>query len=251
MFDTHCHPQFSQYDKDREEIIAKALGGGIKIICVGTDFEMSQKAIALASQYDGMWASVGLHPNDDLKEGFDVNKYRRLAEHPKVVAIGEIGLDYYRTPDLKQQKIQQQRFLEQINLATEANKPAIIHCRNAHEDMLDIISRNPDLQGVIHSFTGTPKEAIQYINLGFHIGFNGIITFTHDYDEAVKQTPLEKILTETDAPYLTPIPHRGQRNEPSYVKFVIQKIAEIKNIGIDEVAGTTAQNALELFSLKT
>ncbi len=242
-------------------MIKKALAEGLKMICVGTDFEMSEKAIELASRYDGIWASVGLHPNDNLEENFDIEKYAKLAQHPKVVAIGEIGLDYYRTPDAEQQKIQKQRFLEQIDLAIRTGKPAIIHCRNpipssstsygtsAHIDMLDIVSQNPDLKGVIHSFTGTLDEANKYVELGFYIGLNGIITFARDYDEVVKQIPLEKILLETDAPYLTPIPHRGKRNEPAYVKFIAEKIAELREVSSNEIASITDQNAIELFGI--
>lgn len=255
MFDTHCHLQYHKFDEDRDEVIKRAFDTGIKMICVGTDYEMSEKAIELATKYDGIWASVGLHPNDNLEESFDIEKYTKLAENTKVIAIGEIGLDYYRTPDEEQQKIQKQRLLEQISLAIRINKPVIIHCRNAHEDMTQIIenwklkTENSTLRGVIHSFTGTLQEAQKYVELGFYIGLNGIITFARDYDEVVKQIPLDRILTETDAPFLTPVPNRGKRNEPSYVQFVVEKIAEIREINPDEVASITTQNAIELFGI--
>src|SRR3989338_7902213 len=224
MFDTHSHIQYNKFDDDRVEVLQRAKDSGVKMICVGTDYEMSQKAIYLAEKHEGIWASVGLHPNDNLDEKYDSNVYEELARHPKVVAIGEIGLDYYRTPDEEQQRIQKARFQEQISLAVRLNKPLIIHCREAHKDMIEILSQNPDARGVIHSFTGTREEAQKYLELGFYIGLNGIITFTNQYNETVEDIPLGHILLETDAPYLTPVPHRGKRNEPSYVKYVADKI---------------------------
>ena len=249
MFDNHSHIQYNKFDDDRVEVLQRAKDSGVKMICVGTDYEMSQKAIYLAEKHEGIWASVGLHPNDNLDEKYDSNVYEELARHPKVVAIGEIGLDYYRTPDEEQQRIQKARFQEQISLAVRLNKPLIIHCREAHKDMIEILSQNPDARGVIHSFTGTREEAQKYLELGFYIGLNGIITFTDQYNEIVENIPLKRILLETDAPFLTPIPHRGKRNEPSYVKFVAERIAEIKKLSLAEVESVTDMNAKELFNL--
>src|SRR3989344_1252651 len=255
MFDTHSHIQYNKFDDDRVEVLQRAKDSGVKMICVGTDYEMSQKAIYLAEKHEGIWASVGLHPNDNLDEKYDSNVYEELARHPKVVAIGEIGLDYYRTPDEEQQRIQKARFQEQISLAVRLNKPLIIHCREAHTDMIEVIGNwkleigNSALRGVIHSFTGTREEAQKYLELGFYIGLNGIITFTDQYNEIVENIPLKRILLETDAPFLTPIPHRGKRNEPSYVKFVAERIAEIKKLSLAEVESVTDMNAKELFNL--
>lgn len=249
MFDTHSHIQYNKFDDDRVEVLQRAKDAGVKMICVGTDYDMSVKAIELATVHESIWASVGLHPNDNLDEKYDGNKYEELAKHPKVVAIGEIGLDYYRTPDEEQQRIQKARFQEQISLAVRLNKPLIIHCREAHKDMIEILSQNPDARGVIHSFTGTREEAQKYLELGFYIGLNGIITFTDQYNEIVENIPLKRILLETDAPFLTPIPHRGKRNEPSYVKFVAERIAEIKKLSLAEVESVTDMNAKELFNL--
>lgn len=249
MFDTHSHPQYFKFDGDRIEVLQRAKDAGVKMICVGTDYDMSVKAIELATVHEMIWASVGLHPNDNLDEKYDGNAYEELAKHPKVVAIGEIGLDYYRTPDEEQQKIQKARFLEQTSLAIRIDKPMVIHCRNAHHDMIDMLSQNPDVRGVIHSFTGTWVEAQKYLELGFYIGLNGIITFADQYNETVENVPLERVLLETDAPYLTPVPHRGRRNEPSYVKFVAERIAEIKKISTEEVEKVTDGNAKELFGL--
>jgi len=255
MFDTHSHIQYNKFDDDRVEVLQRAKDSGVKMICVGTDYEMSQKAIYLAEKHEGIWASVGLHPNDNLDEKYDSNVYEELARHPKVVAIGEIGLDYYRTPDEEQQRIQKARFQEQISLAVRLNKPLIIHCREAHTGMIEVIGNwkleigNSALRGVIHSFTGTREEAQKYLELGFYIGLNGIITFTDQYNEIVENIPLKRILLETDAPFLTPIPHRGKRNEPSYVKFVAERIAEIKKLSLAEVESVTDMNAKELFNL--
>jgi TatD DNase family protein len=248
LIDTHCHPQMKQYDNDREEMIKRTLGGGVGMICVGVDLESSQKAIEFAEKNEGIWASVGLHPNDNLDEESDAEKYKELAQNKKVIAIGEIGLDYYRTPEKAKQEIQKIRFVEQIKLAKELNKPIIMHCRQAYDDAIEILKNNP-VEGVAHSFTDTWDNAEKIFDLGFYIGFNGIITFTEQYDEIVRKSPTERILIETDAPYLAPVPYRGKRNEPAYVIEVAKKIAQLKNISFEEVAEQTTKNALKLFKL--
>lgn len=254
IFDSHCHPQFPQYDKDRDETIKRALDRGVFMICVGTDLETSKQGVELAKQYKEIWATAGLHPNE--MGNFNVKDYENLMTDNKIVAIGEVGLDYYRTPDKEKQKIQEERFIQFLDLATGYNKPVVIHCRDAqkgsdglaHHDAIEIL-KNYKLSGVSHSFTGTKEEAEAYINLGFHLGFNGIITFTGQYDEVIKETPLDKILLETDAPYLAPVPYRGQRNEPAYVIEVAKKIAELKNISLEEVVNQTTKNAEKLFGI--
>lgn len=253
MIDTHCHPQFPQYDKDREQIIKNTFENGVKMICVGTDLEMSQKAIKLATDYENIWASVGLHPNDNLGEEYDQEAYRELAAHEKVVAIGEVGLDYYRTAEPDKIKVQQKRFEKQLELAENLSKPLILHCRDgarsSHNDMFALL-KNIKTKGVIHSFTSSWQNAKRYIDMGFYIGFNGIITFTKDYDETIENMPLEFLLLETDAPYLTPIPHRGKRNEPAFVKLVAQKIAGLRDVSYHEIEKATDENASNLFGLK-
>ncbi len=247
IFDSHCHPQFPLYDRDRDEMIKRALNEGVFMICVGTDLETSKKGIELAFKYESIWTTVGLHPNDNLNEKFNAEIYENLLNQEKVIGLGEIGLDYYRTEKKEDQELQKQRFKEQLDLAKKINKPLIIHCRNAHQDMLKILDSN--LRGVIHSFTGTLDEAKKYLDLGFYLGFNGIVTFANQYDEIVKYAPLNRVLLETDAPYLTPIPFRGKRNEPLYVKYVAEKIAELKGIGYDMVAEQTFLNTKKLFNL--
>ncbi|MEK7125256.1 MAG: TatD family hydrolase [Patescibacteria group bacterium] len=261
IIDTHCHPQFPQYDTDREEVIQRASEQNVGMICIGTDWETSRSAIDLAFAHDNVWATVGLHPNDNLTEHYDHDAYVKLAQESKVVAIGEVGLDYYRTTEPEKKKFQRERFEKQIQLAIEINKPLVIHCRDgsaslttgAHKDMIEMLSAirhklsaNP---GAIHSFTGTYADAKRYVHLGFKIGLNGIITFARQYDDTVMDIPLEHILLETDAPYLTPEPYRGKRNEPAYVAYVAEQVARLRKIPVEKVMQQTTENALTLFGL--
>ncbi|HEY4474438.1 MAG TPA: TatD family hydrolase [Candidatus Paceibacterota bacterium] len=255
IFDSHCHPQMAQYDKDREDVISQALKEGVSMICVGTDLETSRQGIELAQKYENIWASVGLHPND-ISEYFDISIYQSILENPKVVAVGEVGLDYYRTPELRKQEKQKEVFGQFINLALKHDKPLILHCRDskagsiglAYKDMAEIIG-NSALHGVVHSFTGSIEDVKKYLELGFHLGFNGIITFARQYDEMVREVPLNRILLETDAPFLTPEPYRGKRNEPAYVVEVAKKIAELKNEPYEKIVGQTTGNCKKLFGL--
>ncbi|MDO8494944.1 MAG: TatD family hydrolase [bacterium] len=264
--DSHSHPQFPQYDQDREEMITRTLQRGVKMICVGTDLEMSKKAVELAEGQEGIWASVGLHPNDNLDEVLDIEEYRKLLVHPKVVAVGEVGLDYFRTTGEENIFKQKDRFIKFLELSRESGKPLILHCREAYQDMLEMISSAGTLfggsavRGVLHSFTSTWEVAQKFIDLGFYIGLNGIITFPpsrkategqapSSLDEVIKNIPLDKLLLETDAPYLSPIPHRGKRNESSYIEFVAQKIAQMKGESVEKVAEETTKNTKKLFGI--
>ncbi len=258
MIDSHCHPQAPQYEADRDAMIRRALDAGIKMLCIGTDFATSKQGIELAQQYEGMWATAGLHPNDNLNEGFNVAAYEELLKMPKVVGMGEIGLDYYRTTEEPAKQAQRERFEQQLALAVKLNMPIVIHSRDAgkgsmgivHGDLLSIVRNNlPTRTGVAHSFTGTIDEARQYLDLGFYIGFNGIITFARQYDDLVKFVPMDRILIETDAPFLAPEPHRGGRNESSYIVEVAKKLAELKNESHDTIAQVTDANCRELFKL--
>lgn len=258
IIDSHCHLQYPKYENDREEVILKTLDASIQMICVGTDFQTSNAGIEIAQKYEGVWASVGLHPNDNLNENFDSSEYEKLLKMPKVVAMGEIGLDYYRTVELEAQKIQKNRFEIQLDLAVRTNMPVILHSRDSgkgstglvHPDMISILKNNlPPKLGVAHSFTGTIEEAKTYLDLGFYLGFNGIITFARQYDEVVKYVPLEGILLETDAPFLAPEPYRGQRNEPSYIIEVAKILAELKGESIEKIAQQTTENSKRLFNI--
>lgn len=265
FFDTHCHPQFPQYDRDRDEVIKRALNEGINMICVGTDLQMSKSALGLANKYAGIWASVGVHPNEivnwQLATG-DWQEIEKLLTNEKVVAVGEIGLDYYRTTDKVLREKQKEALKQFIKLALTYHKPLIFHCRNsptdsaqsAHEDMLYILAMSykplaSSSPGVIHSFSASWDIAQRYLGLGLYIGLNGIITFSRDYDETVIKAPLERILLETDAPYLAPIPHRGTKNEPAYLLYIAEKIAELKNTTVSDIAQQTTKNTKQLFRL--
>jgi len=249
VIDSHCHPQMAHYDADRDVVLRRALESGVGMICVGVDAESSRQAIALAHRYEGLYASVGLHPNDNLDEQYDQSVYRDLAADPKVVAIGEIGLDYYRTTEPERRAFQKERFREQLQLARELRKPVIIHCRDAHADMRELLAAHEGLKGVIHSFTGTKADALHYIEAGMHIGFNGIVTFARQYDEALRVVPAGRLLLETDAPYLTPEPFRGKRNEPVYILETAKIIAEVRGESADGVLEETTQNAKALFRI--
>lgn len=256
IIDSHCHPNFPPYDKDREEMLARAEGAGVGMICIGTNFETSKSGVELAEQHEEMWAAVGAHPTDAANEEVSVLDYETLLENPKVVAIGEIGLDYYRTPEPEKQERQKEAFKKFLELAVKHKKPIVIHSRDAgkgsrgrvHPDLLGILKNYP-VTGMAHSFTGTPEEAKQYLDIGFYLGFNGIITFARDYDEMVRSVPLERILLETDAPYLTPEPYRGQRNEPAYIIEVAKKLAELKNEPLERIIEQTNQNCRKLFKI--
>jgi TatD DNase family protein len=271
MFDTHCHIQFNAYKDDLQDVIDRAQKEGVLMLVVGTEIITSNKAVELAERFDPMYATIGLHPNHTyqtdysdqkeldhpkIKEEYNLEIYRKLAQNKKVKAVGEIGLDYYRIPEQNKEALivnQKNIFIQQLDLATELRLPVIIHCRNAHDDMLTILKQTSsgsqnNNRGVIHSFSGTLIEAQEYISLGFLLGFNGIITFTDQYDLIIQQIGLDKIVLETDSPYLTPVPHRGKRNEPAYIKHIAQKIATLCHIDIDNVAMITTANAQRLLT---
>lgn len=245
---------------------------GMVCIDVGTKYETSKMVIELAEANEGIYAAIGMHPihiktdlmklRMDEEEGdfaplgeeYNKERYRELAKSKKVVAIGEIGLDYYYKPKttsrLEQFKaLQKKVFTEQLDLAKELNLPVIIHCRMAHEEIIEILESYKGLTGTIHCFTGSLEQAQKYMDLGFYLGINGII-FKFDIDEVIKKAPLDRLLTETDCPYLTPTAEgKNTRNEPIFVKHVIQKIADLREISFDEVALTTTQNAKKLFKI--
>lgn len=258
LIDTHAHLNFPDYDKDRNEVIKRCLDNNVWMINVGTDYESSKKAIEISEKYpQGVFASVGMHPENIGKEIFDLKRYKNLAGSKKVVAIGEIGLDYWNHPKTKKKQIefqeeQKRLFLKQLDLAKELNLPIIFHCRKAHNDLLEILNyklktMNYKLFGVIHCFTGNLEQTKKYLEMGFYLGFNGII-FKLNLDEIIKKTPLDKILVETDCPFLSPL-REVERNEPLFVKYIAERIAKLKNITFEEVAGKTTQNAKNLFNL--
>lgn len=259
LIDTHAHVNFSDFKKDYKEVIKRALDEGAGMIIVGAYGDASKRAVEIAEEYEsGVYAAVGQHPG--TKEEFNYDYFLKLAKHEKVVGIGECGLEYFHIKDEQAHQRQKDIFAKHIELAKEVKKPLIIHCREAHDDLLKLLYANSHNlntnAGAMHFFTGTLEQAKKYIELGFYISFSGVITFlplrranANAYDEVVKNIPLEKILIETDCPYAAPVPHRGKRNEPQYVKYVAQKIAEIKELPFEEVAEQTTQNARELFKI--
>jgi TatD DNase family protein len=252
FIDTHTHLDFDLYNEDREAVIQRALAGNTSaIITIGTDIKSSEAAIALSEKYAPVFAAVGIHPTDCAAATYkDIEKIETLAAHEKVVAIGEIGLDYYHMEATKEQ--QRKIFSEQVKLAQKIGKPMIIHNRDSHEDMLQCIEKNEieSLGAVMHSFSGDLAFLEKILLANIYVSFTGNITFKKSTaDELVKQTPLERLLLETDSPFLTPEPLRGKRNEPAFIKHTAEKIANLKAVDIEEIAQVTSQNAKELFKL--
>jgi len=247
-FDTHAHLNFKDYDKDRDEAIKNSLREGVFVINVGTDIKESREVVKIAESYErGVYACVGLHPlhieNEDFKKTFP--EYEKLSKNPKVVAIGETGLDKHGENPEKQEEV----FRAHIELAKKTDLPLVLHCRKAHEDLISNFKfqiSNSNLSGVIHCFTGGKKELKEYLDMGFYIGLNGVI-FRLSLEKEIKETPIERILLETDCPFLTPPPEKG-RNEPLFVKHIAKEVARIKGMSVEEVAEKTTQNAKELFS---
>ena len=281
LLDTHAHLNFNGYKENFEEVIKRTLENDVWMINVGSQYETSKKAVEIAERYEkGVYAAVGLHPIhlaegifkvkmdkeetvfQTKNENFDYEKYKGLTQSKKVVAIGETGLDYYYRPKtkirLEQFKNKQKEvFLKHLELAMELKLPVIFHCRMAHQDLIEVLNSKFKIQkskiaGVIHCFTGTWEQAGQYLEMGLYLGFNGIIFKSIegiDFKENIKKTPLDKILIETDCPYLAPPPFLNQRNEPLFVKYIAEKIAKIKDLGYEKISEITTENAKKLFNL--
>lgn len=250
LIDAHTHVNFKDFDDDFDVVIKRALEADIWMINVGTDMEMSQRAVELAHKYpEGVYSAVGIHPNDFSKEA-DFRLIAKMAEDEKVVGIGETGLDYFRTKEKEDQARQIDFFLKHIEIAKKVKKPIIIHCREAHSDVVQILKANAEgVSGVIHFFTGNLDDVKKYLDLGFYVSFAGVVTFTRDYDEVVKWVPLDRMLVETDAPFVAPVPERGKRNEPFNARYTAQKLAEIKGVSFEDIALQTTKNARELFKI--
>ena len=256
LIDSHTHLNFKAYNKDREEVISRCNKEGMKLINVGAALATSKMAVDLALKNDNFYASIGLHPIHVKDEEFNISEYIKLIKKGRVVAIGETGLDYYHNSNQKEE--QKELFIKHIKLAKEYNLPLIIHGRNskddntAYEDIYNILKENNVSNGVVHCYGGNLEEAKKFLNLGLHLGFTGVITFdkTGVLREIIEYIDNDRILIETDAPYLTPEPYRGKRNEPVYIKYVAKKIAEIKNMKEEEIIELTGNNAIKLFNLE-
>ncbi len=259
LIDAHSHLQLKEFDADRAEVIARMRRAGVKTITVGVNETTSRAALVLAEEYpDCLWATVGTHPADNSLNDFNANALRAQAAHPKAVAIGECGLDYYRLKDDAESVKQKQKevFLAHIAIAEEVKKPLMIHCRpragtdDAYDDLLTELSNSKfQFSSVVHFFVGSKATAERLRALGCYFTFGGVITFARDYDEAIRAIPLDRILLETDAPFVAPIPHRGKRNEPAFVSEVAKKLAEIKGVSCEEIMHQTVATARAVFKI--
>ncbi|MSU56436.1 MAG: TatD family deoxyribonuclease [Candidatus Taylorbacteria bacterium] len=289
--DIHSHVNFSAFDADREATVKRALDAGVAMINVGTQQDTSKTAVEMAEKYEnGVFSIIGLHPvhtgksfhdekelgpsfasdsakaSPDMKvvegkegftsrgETFDPGYYRELLMHPKVVGIGECGLDYYRLEEDSEQK-QKQAFSAHIALANETKKPLMLHVRSgssrsAYREALDILKREAKVGGDFHFFAGSWEEAREILDAGFNLSFTGVLTFAHNYDEVVKNVPLDRMMSETDSPYVAPVPFRGKRNEPIYVREVVKAIARIRNEDEEKVRAQLLKNAETFFDIK-
>jgi TatD DNase family protein len=253
FIDVHAHVNFPDYDADREDVIKRALDAGVWMINVGTDRESSRSAVALAEKHpEGTYAIIGQHPTSE--EDFDIDFYRTLAKSKKVVGIGECGLDFFRVTHKEAQKKQETTFRGQIDLALELDLPLMIHCRNAYEETLAILNEYKSkagerLRGNFHFFAGNIETAQKILDLGFTISFTGVITFAREYEKLVQHIPLGFMMSETDCPYVTPVPNRGKKNEPLFVRDVVSKIAHIKNEDLEKVRVQLLKNTFTFFRL--
>ncbi|MBY0124474.1 TatD family hydrolase [Bacillus sp. S/N-304-OC-R1] len=253
FFDTHAHLNAEQYNDDLREVIDRALAEGVsRMVVVGFDRPTIEKAMELVEEYDFIYASIGWHPVDaiDMTDE-DLQWIEELSSHPKVVALGEMGLDYYW--DKSPKEIQKEVFRKQIQLAKKVKLPIVIHNRDATADIVEILKEEGAEQvgGIMHCFSGSPETAQECVKMNFYISLGGPVTFKNAKKpkEVAEVIPLEKLLIETDCPYLAPHPFRGKRNEPSYVKLVAEQIAEIKNVPVEEVARITTENAKKIFGM--
>lgn len=253
FFDSHMHLDDEKFDDDREVVLARALENGVtRMINIGADMASSARSVELATVHAPVYAAVGIHPHEakQLVAG-DEERLAAWTNSPKVVAIGEIGLDYFY--DLSPREVQKAAFIRQLDVARQMRMPVVIHNRDAHGDTMEILRREgKGLAGVVHCFSGSLEMAKELVKMGWYIGIDGPITFKNaaKLPEIVKEIPLERLLIETDSPYLTPVPLRGKRNEPAYVKYVAAHIAALRDMDVAAFAAATAQNTCDLFRIK-
>ena len=251
IFDTHCHFDDERFDEDREEAWQRMLDNNVKhCVCVGSDLHSSRRCLAFANAHPGAFAACGVHPHEAEKAEKDyLAQLRQMLVQEKCVALGEIGLDYYY--DFSPRDVQKRVMAEQVDLALEMDMPVIFHIRDAHGEMIDFFrSRKKLPRGIIHCFSGSAETALEYVRMGFYISFAGPVTFKNaqNLQRAAEAVPAERLLCETDSPYLSPVPMRGKRNEPAHVRFVNQKLAELKGLSEEEMARITCQNAFEIYT---
>ncbi len=254
IFDTHAHYDDESFDEDREELLFSLKNKGVEtVVNVGASVASTKKTFEIVKKYDFMYGAVGIHPEDvERLDESHMEWLKSLAADKKIVAIGEIGLDYHY--DEPEREVQKKWFARQLDLAYELDMPIIIHSRDAAADTLDIMKAHhgDELNGVIHCFSYSPEMAQIYLDMGYYLGIGGVVTFKNSkkFKEVVKMTPLERIVLETDCPYLTPEPHRGKRNDSSYLKYVVECISELKGISAEEIIKTTCENAVKMYRIK-
>ena len=250
LTDTHCHLFYKELKNDLDAIISRAIDMKVtRFICVGTNIEDSKECLSISENNDNIFASVGVHPHDaqNVLEGY-IDEIYELMEFESMVAIGEMGLDYFR--NISEPLIQEKVFREQVKVAQDLNRPIIFHNREADSDIIKVLSDYPDVIGVAHCFSSNLETANALLEMGYYISFSGNLTFKNSHlPDIAKEIPMERLLVETDSPYLSPEPHRGKKNEPSRVRFVAEKLAEIKNISFEDIAKHTHENASKLFQL--
>lgn len=253
LFDTHAHFDDERFDQDRYEVIESLKDFGVgNVINIGSSMKTSESSVELAEKYDFIYASVGVHPSEtgELSEN-DMERLKELAKHKKVCAIGEIGLDYHYLPDDVPPDVQRKWFIRQLDLADEVGLPVIIHDRDSKGEALQILKDKKVSNGVVHCFSGSAEIAREILNLGMMISFTGVLTFKNAKKavEACREIPLDRLMIETDCPYMSPEPHRGERNFSGYVEFVARKMAEIKGLSYDEIVDITEKNAKRFYNI--
>lgn len=262
--DIHCHLDFPDYGTELAEVLARMKEREVGAITIGADLESSKRAVKIAEEAEKtgneIWACIGVHPVDSVEKDrgdFDESAFEEVVSSPKVVAIGECGLDFFRIEPAKletERKRQTEIFERQIQFALKYEKPLMLHCRNAYNETLDILENykkeaGDKLIGNSHFFAGNIEQAKRFLDIGFTCSFTGVITFTHDYDEVIKYLPLDSIMSETDAPFVAPVPHRGKRNEPVFVIEVVKKIAEIRGESLQNVESAVINNSKRIFDV--
>jgi len=254
--DIHSHLAFEDYDSDREEVLARMKNNQVGTIIIGTDLNESKKAVNMAEQNENIWAAIGMHPGlcgKPEKTFFDEKEFEELISSPKVVAIGECGLEYFHIKKEDTGEQQKELFESQIKFAIKHNKALMLHCRDSYDDVLDILESykreyGEKLWGNSHFFAGNLEQAKKFLNLGFTLSFTGVVTFARDYDETIKYVPQNSIMSETDAPFVAPIPYRGKRNEPSYVIEIVKKLAEIRGEDLNILNNAILTNFRRVFA---
>ncbi len=252
LFDTHAHYDAQQFDPDRDQVLSALPGQGVKLVVnPGCDLPSSQKAVELSQRYPFLYAAVGVHPEDCANwQDSDEDQLRALAAQPKVVAVGEIGLDYY-WPENPSRELQKQVFRAQMTLARELDLPVIVHDREAHGDSIDIVREFPGVQGVFHCFSGSAEMAKELVKLGWMVSFTGVLTYKNARKavEAAQAVPLDRLMIETDSPYMAPVPHRGKRNQSGYVAHICARLAELKGVTPEQCSKITLENGRRFFRI--